>query len=428
MITFTVDTCCVEYLPRAATDTDIIITVAGTAGVPAGTPGPPARSEHAEVILLDCSGSMSTPATKLHAAREATAAALDCLHDGSYFAVVRGSASAQVIYPPGGGMAVATAESRRQAKALVSRLVAEGGTAMGRWLTLARDLLLTRQNAIRHAILLTDGQNEHETAAELAEAVASCEGVFQCDCRAVGRGWQASELSGIASALLGSALDVPATAELAGDFEQMMRQAMGRVRNEVSLRVWLPRGATVRFLKQVAPRHEDLTDRVRRLDGMVGEYPTGAWGVEARDYHLGIGGLNGTPGDGRMRIARVSLVAGGQVVEQDAAYVSWTEDPQLYTMGEEMVSHYTGQSELITAFQAGLAALRRADEDTALRQLGAAVRLANRAGDQSRLDLLAKIVAIDDADAGTVRLRGPLSEEEHETLMLRSVLTRRVER
>ena len=55
-----------------------------------------------------------------------------------------------------------------------------------------------------HAILLTDGANQHETREQLETTLADCEGRFQCDCRGIGTDWDVDELRGIASKLLGT--------------------------------------------------------------------------------------------------------------------------------------------------------------------------------------------------------------------------------
>ena len=47
-----------------------------------------------------------------------------------------------------------------------------------------------------------------------------------------------------------------------------------------------PQGSDVAFVKQVAPAIEDLTARAVRVDALTADYPTGAWGGEARDYHV----------------------------------------------------------------------------------------------------------------------------------------------
>ena len=58
--------------------------------------------------------------------------------------------------------------------------------------------------AQRHAILLTDGINQHETPEQLDAAIEAARGRFQCDCRGVGADWQVAEVRRIATALLGS--------------------------------------------------------------------------------------------------------------------------------------------------------------------------------------------------------------------------------
>ena len=49
--------------------------------------------------------------------------------------------------------------------------------------------------------------------------------------------------------------------DLADDFAAMMRTSMGKSIPDVTLRLWIPVGARVGFVKQVAPTVEDLTQR-----------------------------------------------------------------------------------------------------------------------------------------------------------------------
>ena len=49
--------------------------------------------------------------------------------------------------------------------------------------------------------------------------------------------------------------------------------------------VWFPAGSKVRFVKQAFPHVEDLTGRRVEVSARIGDYPTGAWGAESRDYH-----------------------------------------------------------------------------------------------------------------------------------------------
>jgi hypothetical protein len=72
---------------------------------------------------------------------------------------------------------------------------------------------------------------------------------------------------------------VPDPAGLAADFSAMMAESMGKRVADVLLRIWTPQYASM-FLKQVAPAVEHLTSRRTESGPQVGDYPTGAWGLE----------------------------------------------------------------------------------------------------------------------------------------------------
>ena len=78
---------------------------------------------------MDISGSMGSE--KLRAAKEATAAAVDCIPDGVRFGIITGNHEAEVAYPPSTALAVSSAQTRSEAKEAVKRFEAGGGTAMG---------------------------------------------------------------------------------------------------------------------------------------------------------------------------------------------------------------------------------------------------------------------------------------------------------
>src|SRR5215471_15421786 len=171
----------------------------------------------------------------------------------------------------------------------VRRLRANGGTAIGQWLRLAHQVFQSCPATLRHAILLTDGENQHEEPEQLAEAIALCEGAFRCDCRGVGTDWKVGELRKISTALLGTVDIVPDPAGLVADFEEMMLGAMSKQLPDVVLRVWTPQTAVPKFVKQVAPAIDDLTGRRVQSGPQAGDYPTGAWAPgESRDYHVGV--------------------------------------------------------------------------------------------------------------------------------------------
>ena len=132
--------------------------------------------------------------------------------------------------------------------------------------------------ALTHAILLTDGKDEHETPEQLGEEIGLSEGEFTCDCRGVGTDWQVEELRAISSALLGTVDIVADPADLAADFAAMMRASMSKTIPDLTLRLWTPVGARVVFVKQVAPTVEDLTHRRVDAGDQCGEYPLGLLG------------------------------------------------------------------------------------------------------------------------------------------------------
>jgi hypothetical protein len=368
---------------------------------------------------------MAVPARNIKAAKQATGAAIDCIRDGAEFAVVAGTDVARRVYPTDRRLAIAGADTRAAARASFERLRPEGGTAIGSWLRLANGLFAGSSAPIRHAILLTDGKNQHETGEEFRAALEACEGRFQCDCRGIGTDWEVRELRQIASTLLGSVDMVADAGDLAADFSAMMAAAMGKQAGDVVLRLWTPRGAEVAFVRQVAPAFEDLTPRAVASGPLSADYPTGAWGDESRDYHVWID-VPAHPAGGEMAAGRVSLVVDGEVVSQALIRAVWTDDRGLSTRINREVAHYTGQTELMEAIQDGLAARKAGDEANATFRLGRAVQLAAESGNTTKLELLQAIVEVEDAATGTVRLKRDVADRDEMLLDTRSTKTLRV--
>jgi hypothetical protein len=420
MTSFTADVYQNEFLTLGATDVDAVVTVSASEAGPAETP-----AGAAEIVIIDASGSMVHPSAKLKAAKRATAVAIDAIRDGVAFGVIRGTDQARAVYAPGGELVPATDETRTQAKAAVDDILADGGTAIGTWLTLARELFERTDAGLRHAILLTDGQNQHETVEELERALAACQGVFQCDCRGVGTDWEVAELRRVASALLGSVDIIAAPDDMAADFRAMTERSMARRTADVALRLWTPQGAEVRFVKQVAPTIVDLTDRATPVDARIADYPTGAWGDEERDYHVSIRVIAREAGD-EVLAGRLSLVVDGQVITQALVRAVWTDDPELSTRINPEVAHYTGQAELAEVIQDGLEARRSGDEATATFKLGRAVQLATEGGNEGTLQLLGRVLDVDDPATGTVRLKRHVEEVDEMSLDTRSTKTVRI--
>jgi hypothetical protein len=421
MTRFTADVYQNEFLALGATDVDAVVTVTATDAAPVAAA---ATTAAAEIVIVDASGSMITSG-KLKAAKQATAAAIDAIRDGVVFGVISGTEEARAVFPLNGTLAPASGETRARAKAAVANIVPSGGTAIGTWLTLARRLFDGTPAGLRHAILLTDGQNQHETVDELERVLADCQGHFQCDCRGVGTDWEVAELRRIASALLGSVDIIAQPEDMVADFQAMIERAMARGTADVALRLWTPQGAKVGFVKQVAPTIQDLTDRAVPVDALSADYPTGAWSNESRDYHVSVHVAAREVGD-EVLAGRLSLVVDGQVVTQALIRAVWTDEPGLSTRINREVAHYTGQAELAEVIQEGLEARRAGDEAAATFKLGRAVQLATAGGNDGTLKLLRRVVEIDDPESGTVRLSGSVDEVDEMSLDTRSTKTVRV--
>ncbi|MGW4159152.1 vWA domain-containing protein [Streptomyces sp. NPDC004788] len=434
---FSVDVYQNEFLPEGGRDVNAIVTVTATGGgTTAGLQAAAGGRSAAVVLMLDCSGSMDYPATKMRGAREAAAAAIDTLRDGTAFALVAGTHVAKEVYPGGGRLAVADARTRAEARDALRGLSAGGGTAIGTWLRLADRLLSSADAAgapIRHGILLTDGRNEHESPADLRAALDACAGRFTCDARGVGTDWEVEEVKGIARALLGTADIVADPAGLTADFTTMMERAMDKEVADVALRLWTPVGVEIGFVKQVAPTVEDLTGRRTEAGPRAGDYPTGSWGDESRDYHVSVRVPQAAVGQ-EMLAARVSLIvpdpAGGTPVtlSQGLVRAVWTDDMVMSTAINPQVAHYTGQAELADAIQQGLDARKSGDRDGATAKLGRAVQLAAASGNADTAKLLSKVVDVVDAATGTVRLKAKVAEADEMTLETRSTKTVRVKK
>ncbi|WP_433716150.1 vWA domain-containing protein [Nocardia sp. CA-084685] len=408
-----------EYLAEGAGTVDAVVTVETGADFVAAGPEP----QRLEVLIIDCSGSMAT-GKKFEGARRATLAALDVLKDGTRFAIIEGTSMARLTYPSDKPSVPVNRDTRAAARRALDKLRPNGGTAMGTWLGLTRQLAKKHPDAMVHAILLTDGKNEHEEPAALAAEIKQSEGIFTCDCRGVGTDWQVDELRTIASALHGTVDIVADPSNLAADFAAMTQTSMAKAIPELTLRVWTPAGATVEFVKQVAPTIEDLTARRTDAGPQLGEYPLGAWGAEDRDYHVQVRVEPAAPGREKLA-ARISVVAGDEVVGQGLVRAVWTTETELSARISRRVAHYTGQAELAQVVQEGLSARKNGDVETATAKLRRAVELAAESGNEGTAKLLRGVVEVDERN-GTVRLRARVEAADEMALDARSTKTARV--
>ena len=416
-----------EFLPDGATEVNAVVTVTGEDA--AG--GPVRRQpEKAVVLIVDTSGSMEVPGTKIRAARRAAATAIRLLPDGTLFALVAGTEHGRLAYPPDGGLVAADERTRQRGGGRrPSDLRAGGGTAMSTWLDRTTELLQPHPEAIRLAYLLTDGINQGETRDDLDGGIARADG--RVPVRHPGRGRR-----------LGGGRAAPHRLRPAGRgrHHQAARRDGRRLPG-------LPRAGPGQVGGRRPPADVDAEGLHRPLRPPGGAHrrgphaprpppstpsPTttrpGAWsGDESRDYHVCVDVLPAAVGDERLA-ARISLMVGDDAVSQGLVRAVWTDDEALSTRINAQVAHYTGQAELAQAIQEGLQARKDGDIDTATVKLGRAVQLATQSGNEGTVKLLRKVVEVEDADTGTVRVRREVDALDEMELDTRSTRTVRVQK
>lgn len=408
-----------EFIPAGSREVHAIMTVtAGEGTTPGGT------GERLFGILCDVSGSME--GGKISAAKAAMGRLVQMLPPDCSFFVVAGADAAHLVCP----VMRADANAKQQAMAAIHQMRAFGGTRISNWLHLALDQFRARPGAMRQAVLLTDGQNDAGDNAPLQTVLAQCEGVFQCDCRGVGTDWQVEQLRAVAGKLLGTVDIIPSPQQIDADFHAILERALSKTVSDVVLRLWTPQGAQVKFCKEVNPAIVDLTARAREVKPQIREYPTGAWGKgESRDFHFCIEVAPGAVGD-EVLAGRASLVYTERGVENKVAEARilavWTDDEAKSTKINRVVAHYTGQAELAQSIQDGLEARAHGDADRATALLGRAVKIAHDSGNEATAKLLRRVVDVDDAEKGTVRLKQGVAKEDSMALDTRSTKTARI--
>jgi uncharacterized protein YegL len=411
------------YLSQGATQVNAIMTIT-TSGE--GATVAASMGQRLFGIICDTSGSMG--GAKMIAAKEAIVKIINLLPTDAAFFVVTGSSRAKLLVP----LVNAVPENKMRAIAQVKEIAAGGGTLMSTWLQTALGEFTKMPQAICQALLLTDGQNDPNDEQNLIQVLSASEGKFQCDCRGVGTDWQVAELQKIATRLLGTTDIISSPDRIADDFQVILTKAMGKTVSDVSLRLWTPMGAKVLFCKQVSPEIVDVTSRAKVVNERIVDYPTGAWGGnESRDYHFCIQINAGNVGD-EMLAGRASLItqANGQETKIVEAKIlaTWTEDESKTAKIDRRVAHYTGQAELAQSIQEGLEARAQGNIEVATVKLGKAVKLAHDSGNEATAKLLRSVVDVEDAAAGTVRIKRTVAKEDEMMLETRSTKTARIQK
>ena len=133
----------------------------------------------------------------VEAARRAVRAAVDEVVDGTWFAVIAGSHTAHTVFPGPYPRTLVRMDPqvRAAARDAAAALTGDGGTAIGSWLRSATRLFASVPEATRrHAVLIIDSADD-ETPEELDAAVREATGVFRCDCRGLGTGWDVRQVA-----------------------------------------------------------------------------------------------------------------------------------------------------------------------------------------------------------------------------------------
>jgi Ca-activated chloride channel family protein len=418
----------VDATSDLAVDTDrleALITIEATSGA---TPAP--TSQIAEVLIMDRSLSMQRQ-NKIHEARRAACAAIDALPGGALLGIVAGNRQATLLFPPSGGLAAINTRTRTAAKNKVMSLWPEGGTKIGQWLTAANDLFAAEPTAgiIRHAVLYTDGKNEHESRPELDAALTACADRFICDVRGLGDDWDYTELLHLAGALHGDAKAVLRIADLTDDFTRLMR----RVRRLVVPRTYLRLSPNNRFqiaaVAQTYPVQVELTQQQRPAGATAVDVPLGSWEEHAtRRYQVSLRFNPDTiPTGEKLRAARVDLLT--ELTDgtlKPCAHAPLTIfrhiTPGFATVVPPSLTRAGNERELGLAMRACADAWRQRRPAEAEEELNLAFRLA-RELDDVRLPVLQSVSVI--GPDGRARLRTDVTTGEMQKLGLDSTMTAR---
>jgi hypothetical protein len=414
------------HLSPGATQVDAIVSVSLSGnGTSATEPQPRVLG-----FIADRSGSMNGLG-RIQAVSGALAAAIDALEPDTTFFVVAFDFEAEVITAP----VQATRENKRIARERVLQLRAGGGTAMSTGLEMALAFFRRFPNAINRALFLTDGKNESEHIDAVRRVLAECNGAFECDCWGLGTDWKVGEVQEIARALNGKASLLPDRDAVEAAFRGFVENAQSKAIRSAALRLWAPQGAQIIQVRQMNPTIEELAGRAQVVTPLVSDFPTGAWAPgESRDYFISIHVQPGGIGDEllacRPSMSYVDSTGQQQEIKAPQARIitTWSADDRLTSRIDPTVAHYTGQEEMAQAIQHGLEASEHGNIAQATQLLGRAVQLAHESGNAEMTSRLRRVVDIDDAANGTVRVKRSVEKAAAMDLELESTTTKRAVR
>lgn len=345
-------------------------------------------------IALDRSGSMD--GAKIRAAREGACKVVLALDENVTFIVVSFNERAKVTVAPGTG----TPENKRRAIDAIQRIYASGSTCMSFALdTIVQHLAADASRAV-NILLLTDGKNEGERRADLDRAIERCrQAQASISAWGVGTDWDEAELRRMAEATHGSADIIPTPQQVAAAFTSAFARMRHTTVTGARLRLWSPVGVKIERCTQMYPAIvalEPVPDPAspRQLIVSPGSFAPG----DQRDYLLDLQAPV-YPAGQQFLLVRPSLayfVAGSGQEEKSTqegwVFVEWTEDAALAAQVEEHILHYTHQQDLLRALQEGQEALAAGEDARATRELGRALLISERTGNERITRLLTQLV------------------------------------
>lgn len=378
--------------------------------------------------VLDVSGSMDQNG-KLSQARAAAIAFVEELPESDYFVIVKYHTHASYVFPQArGDEAVkpvpASAANKQLAIEAIKALKAEDNTYPSYGIKKAFDSFLLSPCSEATVCFLTDGEFNSGDASAMEAVLQSIEAkrkegrTFKVYPRGIGTDFKVGDLRRMADRTLGTAPRVVANpADLKADFVEWMQQARQATLSNVRIKLWYPGQVKLVELKRLAPTIIDLVNDVTtEADGnthvvALGSFPTS----EDSEYFFSLELTPKSPGGRPIRAGKLKVayqfgaeqfeVPGTGLDQWYFIEAQWTDDAGLSARIPMGVARAKGNIEMATAIQEGVAALSSGDEQTATRKLGRAVQLAKQNGDDEMTQRLQKIVVIDNADEGTVKIR-----------------------
>lgn len=413
------------YVPTGAQGSTVrlqtVISVTATSGPSDGASSRPIQTNLG--IVIDKSGSMN--GARMARAKQAASKLIDSLPSHVNFMVVAFDSQAQAIVPPG----PANETNKKAALYAISRIEADGGTAMSRGLNLVGQGFGGVLGATV-TLLLTDGKNESESRKELDSVLQNFAAArMPIHARGIGDGWVVEELRHIAASTGGTADAAPELEEMDAMLGEIATVAARIAYDEVRLRLQTFLGGQVVKVQQAFPEFADK--QLRPLSERIVEVPMGALADgQSFDFLVEID-LAAKPTEEEALVLRPSLVyrtGSGEEAELKAqrehwVVAQWSGNTSRTAQIHPKVASVTNQERLSQLVEEGMKALETGDKGRATALLGEAEVQAKQVGNTVLLDSLSKVIQRD--ANGTARLSGSVGAQN--TLRLRSGKTARLQ-